>query len=97
MRFILKIFAAPIVVVLTILVAVLSFLLSMATWILNILALFFFICGIFAWAIAHEAKEGISMIITAFVLSPFGLPAVAGWLVDKLDTLNYNLKEFMWS
>ena len=31
----------------------------------------------------------------AFVVSPFGLPAVAEWLIDKLDSLNYSLKSFI--
>ena len=38
---------------------------------------------------------GIQGLVIAFAVSPFGLPAVAEWLIDKLDSLNYSLKSFI--
>ncbi|MFQ7694775.1 MAG: CD1845 family protein [Christensenellales bacterium] len=40
-------------------------------------------------------RWGIQGLMIAFVVSPFGLPAVAEWLIDKLDSLNYSLKSFI--
>lgn len=34
-------------------------------------------------------------LVLAFLLFPFGLPAVAEWLVLRLDDLNYSLKSFI--
>lgn len=31
----------------------------------------------------------------AFAISPFGLPALAGWLLAKLDELNGSLRGFI--
>ena len=38
---------------------------------------------------------GITGLVLAFLLSPFGLPAAAEWLVCKLDDLTYLLKTFI--
>ena len=40
-------------------------------------------------------RWGIQGLVIAFAVSPFGLPAVAEWLIDKLDSLNYSLKSFI--
>ena len=51
----------------------------------------------------HRAKigtgggtaAGIGGMVIAFLISPFGLPAVAGWIIEKLADLNYSLKCFL--
>ena len=47
MRIILKIIAAPAVLVLTLIVAVLNFSVSLASWVLGILSLVLAVCGLF--------------------------------------------------
>lgn len=95
MRIALKILAAPFVLALTLAVAVLSFLHSLAAWVLGILALIFAVCGAFACTIGGDPAAGIQMLIIAFLVSPFGLPALAEWLIGKLDDLNYSLRCFI--
>ena len=95
MRFVLKIFAAPFVLVLTLAVGVLSFLFSLASWAFNILSLLCVVTALFAWFIEGDTAWGVQGLIIAFCVSPFGLPAVAEWLICKLDGLNYSLKCFI--
>ncbi|MGM9606329.1 MAG: CD1845 family protein [Oscillospiraceae bacterium] len=95
MRIILKILATPFMLVLTLTVAVLSFLHSLAAWALGILALIFAVCGVFACTIGGDPAAGIQMLIIAFLVSPFGLPVLAEWLISKLDDLNYSLRCFI--
>ena len=94
MRIILKILAAPIVVVLTILWAVLVFLFSwtevlasIASGIIMIIAIILFIMG--------QTTGGIIFAVIAFLLSPVGIPAIAEWLIDKIGDLNAALKAFI--
>lgn len=94
MRIILKILAAPFVVVLTISWAILAFLFCWAETILQfasgmagLLALVLFITG--------QTTGGIVFGIIAFLISPVGLPAIVGWLIDRLDDLNDALKDFI--
>lgn len=92
---VLKILAAPFVLLLTLAVAMLSFLHSLAAWVLGIFALIAAICGLFACTIGGDPAAGVQMLITAFLVSPFGLPALTEWLIGKLDDLNYALRGFI--
>ena len=93
MRIILKIIAAPAVLALTLIVAVLNFSVSLASWVLGILSLVLAVCGLFELFIQSNPQWGITGLMLAFLLSPFGLPAAAEWLVCKLDDLTYSLKK----
>ena len=95
MRIILKIIAAPAVLALTLIVAVLNFSVSLASWVLGILSLVLAVCGLFELFIQSNPQWGITGLVLAFLLSPFGLPAAAEWLVCRLDDLTYSLKNFI--
>ena len=95
MRIILKIIAAPAVLALTLIVAVLNFSVSLASWVLGILSLILAVCGLFELFIQSNPQWGSTGLVLAFLLSPFGLPAAAEWLVCRLDDLNYSLKTFI--
>ena len=87
MRIILKIIAAPFMLALTLIVAVLSFSVSVASWVTGILSLVFAVGGLFELFIQSHTSWGITWLVMAFLLSPFGLPAVAEWLICKLAQL----------
>jgi len=91
---VLKILAAPFVVVLTILAAVVSFLFCVAgavcvvgCVVLTLLAVVLFIGG--------QTVGGIVFLVLAFLVSPFGVPAIAEWLVDKLHSAKFALRDFI--
>lgn len=95
---VLKILAAPFVVVLTILAAVVSFLFCVAgavcvvgcvvgCVVLTLLAVVLFIGG--------QTLGGAVFLVLAFLVSPYGIPAIADWLVERLYSLNYALRDFI--
>lgn len=91
---VLKILAAPFVVALTLLVAIVSFLYCVASAlchigcvVLTLLALVLFIGG--------QTVGGIVFLVLAFLVSPFGVPAIAEWLVDKLHSAKFALRDFI--
>ena len=91
---VLKILAAPFVVALTLLVAIVSFLYCVASAlchigcvVLTLLALVLFIGG--------QTLGGVVFLVLAFLVSPFGVPAIAEWLVDKLHTAKFALRDFI--
>ena len=88
MRIIFKILAAPFVLVLTLLVAVLSFLLSLSAGLLSILASVLGLLSVLMLFVEKDISTGIAGLLMAFAISPFGLPALAGWLLAKLDELS---------
>ena len=75
MRTILKIIAAPFVLALILIVAVLTFL------------------SCVAGAVCIVACVGLSLL--AFLVSPFWLPALGGWLVERLHGVKYAAMDFM--
>jgi hypothetical protein len=94
MRIIFKILAAPFVLVLTVAWALLVFLFCWAEMILNfvsglamLVALILFVTG--------QTTGGVVYTVIAFLVSPVGLPAIASWLIDLLDSLNDALKCFI--
>ena len=91
---VLKILAAPFVVALTLLVAIVSFLYYVASAlchigcvVLNLLALVLFI--------GCQTLDGVVLLVLAFLISPFGIPAIADWLMDKLYSPKYSLQNFI--
>lgn len=92
---VLKILAAPFVVALTLLVAIVSFLYCVASAlchigcvVLTLLALILFIGG--------QTLGGVVFLVLAFLVSPFASqPSLTGWLVERLHSLNYTLRDFI--
>lgn len=96
MKLIAKIIALPFILALTLLVAVLSFVLSFSGWLLSLAASLLGLLGVLALATGwSSASSGVAALVMAFLLSPFGLPAVADWFIGLLDGLNYSLKCFV--
>lgn len=96
MRIILKIIAASFVLALILAVAVLSFLSCIAgalCWLVCTVFVLLAACGFFAGL--HTGC--IAMLVLAFLVSPFGLPAIGEWLLERLYGVKYALQDFMFS
>ena len=91
MRIILKIIAAPFVLALMLIVAVLSFLSGAVCWLACTVFVLLAACAFFAGL--HTGC--IAMLVLAFLVSPFGLPAIGLWLLDRLYGAKYALQDFM--
>ena len=104
MRIIFKIILFPISFVLTIFVAVSTFLVERVAVLLNIVSGIVFIASLagftqylFGWPFGRVGdtsalQTGIFGMIFAFILSPYGLPTAAVWLLAKLEILNDAIK-----
>ena len=94
MRFILKLLAAPFALALSILTALFSFVLSMSDAVFGIASGLMFI-GAVLLLVKGEMAGGIAWMVVAFLVSPFGLPALANWLVKKMEGVGQTLKWFI--
>lgn len=92
-----KILAAPFVVVLTVLVAVFTFLFSLSQPILNIACGIAALIGIAVMVLHKNWVGGGVFLGIAFLISPVGIPAFADWLIGKMNDLNYSLRDFITS
>ena len=93
MRLILKLIAAPFVLLLTVLVAVLLFLFS---FLLTAASVIMALLGVGLFFISYPVG-GVIYLGIASLLSPYGLQAVAGAVITGLDSLNLSLRQFITS
>jgi len=104
LRIFIKVLLFPLSLLLTIIVAVSMFVVERVAGILNILSGIMFIAAlagyaqyIFGWPVgtagnAATLQLAIFGTVFAFVLSPYGLPMLAVWLLAKLGDLNGAIK-----
>ena len=92
MRLILKILLFPVVLVLTIFVAICRFLCVFSTVLLSIITFIFFALALAMMIFLHDMSNSLIVLVLAWLISPFGIPLFASWLVEKVDDLNGKLK-----
>lgn len=92
--FILKILFAPVSLALTLfiwlcvgLISCSAFVFKLASALLSLLAV--------AVLITYSIKNGIILLVIAFLISPMGLPMLAVWLLGKLQGANAAMKAFI--
>lgn len=92
MKWLLRILAAPIVLALTLFVWICSaalygsaFLLGLAGTVVGLLGL--------AVMVTYSPKNGIILLVIAFLISPMGLPMVAAWTLGKIQNLRYAIQD----
>jgi hypothetical protein len=92
MRWIFKILLFPVVVALTVFVAVCRFLCAFSTMLLSILAFVVFAIALGTMILLHEVTDGLKIMVLAYLISPYGIPLFASFLVELVDVLNSRLK-----
>ena len=78
-----KIFLTPVRLFLTVTISVFKFLLSISSTILAIIAFVVFIVSVFFF-VDGEKTDGIYALVFAWIISPWGLPMIATWLLSRL-------------
>ncbi|HGK7340136.1 TPA: hypothetical protein ACJ510_000897 [Streptococcus equi subsp. zooepidemicus] len=91
MRWIIKIILFPISLLLSILTAFLTFLLSIGTALLYLLMMFC-IFGAIASFLQKEVTIGIEALIIGFLVSPYGIPMVGVAVIAFLQRINEAIK-----
>ena len=92
MRWIFKVLLFPIIMVLTVFVAVCRFVCAFSTALLSIIAFVIFLVAIGTMILLGEFIESLKIVFLAWLISPYGIPLFASWLVEKVDDLNCRLK-----
>lgn len=92
MRILLKILLFPITLILTVLILILDFICLFSTAVLSILSFVVFMIALGTIFILRETSEGIKYIVLAYLISPYGIPMFAAWLIARIEGLNNLLK-----
>ena len=94
MRLVLKLLAAPVALVLTIVTSFFSFILSVSDIVFGVASVLVFVAAVILFATGEPLGGGLFAVI-AFLVCPIGLPALARWLVSRLSDLSGALKGFI--
>lgn len=92
MRWILKIVFSSIGLLLSVLTAFLTFLLSVGTAILYLLMLMCVFAAIGSFFMLHDTKAAIEALILGFLLSPYGIPMIGATVIAFLQGINEAIK-----
>lgn len=96
MRLILKLLALPFVMLTGILYLFCKFFVLASGAVLGILSGVVFLAALALFFVAGF-WPGMSWLIIAFLISPYGLPMLAIWLVGMIGGVNEALRDFMFS
>ena len=96
LKLVLKIVAAPFAFAITILTAFLTFVLAVSSIFLGIASGLVFLGAIILF-IVGEPLGGAAWLVVAFLVSPMGIPALAGKAVGLLDSASGALRGFLLS
>ena len=92
MRILLKILLFPITLILTVLILFFDFICLFSTAVLSVLSFVMLMIALGTIFILRETSEGIKAIVLAYLISPYGIPLFATWLISKIEGLNDLLK-----
>lgn len=92
MRILLKILLFPITLMVSIILLVCQFVCVFSSMLLSILAFVLFALGLASMVFLGDVKQGLTALFIAFLLSPYGLPMIAAWLIGTIGGINERLK-----
>lgn len=94
MKLLFKILAAPVVVVLTMFVWLSALMLHISAFIFGLAGTVVGLLGL-AVLVTYSVKNGIILLVIAFLVSPLGLPMLAVRILGLLQDANYALRDFI--
>ena len=88
-KLLLKIVVAPVIVLLTLaLVYVSGLVLGLASMVIALLGV--------AVLVTYSPQNGLILLLIAFLISPYGLPKLAFWMLSKVQGLKYTIQNFVY-
>lgn len=94
MKLLFKILAAPVVVVLTMFVWLSALMLHISAFIFGLAGTVVGLLGL-AVLVTYSVKNGIILLVIAFLVSPLGLPMLAVRILGLMQDANYALRDFI--
>ena len=92
MRILLKILLFPITLTVSILLLVCQFVCIFSSMLLSLLALILFALGFATMVFLGDTNEGLTAMFIAYLISPYGIPLLAAWLLGTMGGINERLK-----
>ena len=92
----LKILMAPVILSLTLFVWICVGIVYVSGLVLGLISMVVALLGV-AVLITYSLQNGIILLVIAFLISPYGLPMAAIWLLGKVQDLKFIIQDLLWS
>lgn len=95
LKLILKIVIAPVVLLLTLAIWLCVGLVYVSGLVLSLASMGFVLLGV-AVLVTYSPQNGLILLVIAYLLSPFGLPKLAFWLLGKVQDLKFAIQDLVY-
>lgn len=92
LKLLLKILLAPIILLLTLSVWLCTLIVYVSGLVLWFISMATALLGV-AVLVTYSPKNGFILLLIAFIISPFGLPKLAFWLLGKVQNLKFIIQD----
>lgn len=92
LKLLLKIVAAPVVLLLTLFVWICVGLVYVSGLVLGLVSMVIALLGV-AVLITYSPQNGLILLLIAFIISPYGLPKFAFWTLGKVQGLKFVIQD----
>ena len=92
LKLLLKILVAPIILLLTVAIWICVGIVYISGLVLGLISMVVALLGV-AVLITYSPQNGIILLVMAFLISPYGLPMAAIWLLVKVQDFRYFLQD----
>ena len=95
LKLLLKIVVAPVILVLTLFVWICAGIVYISGLVLGLISMVIALLGV-AVLLTCSLQNGIILLVMAFLISPFGLPLAAIWLLGKVQDLKFLIQDLVY-
>ena len=95
-KLLLKIVVAPVVLFLTLAIWICVGLVYVSGLVLGLISMVIALLGV-AVLVTYSPQNGLILLVIAFLISPFGLPKLAFWLLGKVQDLKFAIQDLVYS
>ena len=96
LKLFLKIMIAPVILLLTLAIWICVGLVYVSCLVLSLVSMVFVLLGV-GVLVTYSPQNGLILLVIAFILSPFGLPQLAFWLLGKVQELKFAIQDLVYS
>lgn len=90
-----KILVAPVILLLTLAIWICVGIVYISGLVLGLISMVIALLGV-AVLITYSPQNGIILLAIAFLISPYGLPMAAIWLLGKVQDLKFAIQDFVY-
>lgn len=95
LKLLLKILMSPVILSLTLFIWICVGIVYVSGLVLGLISMVVALLGV-AVLITYSLQNGIILLVMAFLISPYGLPMAAIWLLGKVQDLKFTIQDFVY-